>query len=105
VLLDLSLIGRYSSGLFDESAAEIVAYDPANARLFVINAAAVTVDVLNLADPTNPVLLDTIDASAEGGGANSVAVSGGVAAVAVEAAVKTDPGKVVFYDTLTLAKI
>lgn len=105
VLLDLSLIGRYSSGLFDESAAEIVAYDPANARLFVVNAAAVTVDVLNLADPANPVLLDTIDASAEGGGANSVDVFDGVAAVAIEAAVKTDPGKVVFYDTLTLAKI
>ena len=28
VLLDLNVIGRYSSGIFDESAAEIVAYDP-----------------------------------------------------------------------------
>jgi hypothetical protein len=105
VLLDLNQVGRYSSGLFDESAAEIVAFDPASERLFVVNAAAVTVDVLNLADPTNPVLLDTIDASAEGGAANSVAVFGGVAAVAIEATPKTDPGKVVFYDTLTLAKI
>ena len=105
VLLDLNQIGRYSSGVFDESAAEIVAYDAANERLFVVNAAAVTVDVLNLADPSNPVLLDTIDASAEGGAANSVAVFDGVAAVAIEATPKTDPGKVVFYDTLTLAKI
>jgi hypothetical protein len=64
-----------------------------------------TVDVLNLVDPTNPVLLDTIDANAEGGGANSVAVRNGVAAVAIEANVKTDPGKVVFYDASTLAKI
>jgi hypothetical protein len=105
VLLDLNVIGRYSSGVFDESAAEIVAYDPASERLFVVNSAAVTVDVLNLANPANPVLLDTIDASAEGGAVNSVAVNNGVAAVAIEAAVKTDPGKVVFYDTLTLAKI
>ena len=105
VLLDLHQVGRYSSGLFDESAAEIVAFDPASERLFVVNAAAVTVDVLNLADPANPVLLDTIDASAEGGAANSVAVFGGVAAVAIEATPKTDPGRVVFYDTLTLAKI
>jgi hypothetical protein len=105
VLLDLNVIGRYSSGIFDASAAEIVAYDASSERLFVVNSAAVTVDVLNLADPSNPVLLDTIDASAEGGAANSVAVSNGVAAVAIEAAVKTDPGKVVFYDTLTLAKI
>ena len=105
VLLDLSVIGRYSSGIFDQSAAEIVAYDPSSARLFVINSAAVSVDVLNLSDPSNPVLLDTIDASAEGGAANSVAVRDGVAAVAIEATVKTDPGKVIFYDTLTLAKI
>lgn len=105
VLLDLNVIGRYSSGIFDESAAEIVAYDPSSARLFVVNSAAVAVDVLNLSDPANPVLLDTIDASAEGGAANSVAVRDGVAAVAIEAAVKTDPGKVVFYDTLNLAKI
>ena len=105
VLLDLNVIGRYSSGIFDESAAEIVAYEPASERLFVVNSAAVTVDVLNLANPSNPVLLDTIDASAEGGAVNSVAVNNGVAAVAIEAAVKTDPGKVVFYDTLTLAKI
>ncbi len=105
VLLDLNQIGRYSSGLFDESAAEIVAFDPASARLFVVNAAAVAVDALNLADPGNPVLLGTIDASAEGGAANSVAVYGGVAAVAIEAIPKTDPGKVVFYDALTLAKI
>lgn len=104
-VLDLSRIGRYSSGIFDQSAAEIVAHDPVTQRLFVVNSAAVAIDVLNFADPTNPVLLDTIDASAEGGGANSVAVYGGVAAVAIEADVKTDPGKVVFYDTSTLAKI
>lgn len=105
VLLDLNVIGRYSSGLFDESAAEIVAYDPSSERLFVVNSAAVSVDVLNLSDPANPVLLDNIDASAEGGAANSVAVRDGVAAVAIEGVLKTDPGKVVFYDTLTLAKI
>jgi hypothetical protein len=105
VLLDLNLVGRYSSGVFDEGAAEIVAYDPAAKRLFVVNSSAVTVDVLNLSDPANPVLLGTIDAKAEGGSANSVAVRNGVAAVAIEAPVKTDPGKVVFYDTTTLARI
>ena len=105
VLLDLNVIGRYSSGIFDDSAAEIVAYDSSSARLFVVNAAAVSVDVLNFSDPSNPVLLGTIDASAEGGAANSVAVRDGIAAVAIEGVLKTDPGKVVFYDTLTLAKI
>jgi DNA-binding beta-propeller fold protein YncE len=105
LLLDLSLIGRYDSGLFDQSAAEIVAHDPQTQRLFVVNSAAAAVDVLNIADPAEPVLLETIDASAEGAGANSVAVFGGVAAVAIEAEAKTDPGKVVFYDTTSLQKI
>jgi len=105
VLLDLNLVGRYSSSVFDEGAAEIVAYDPAAKRPFVVNSSAVTVDVLNLSDPANPVLLGTIDAKAEGGSANSVAVRNGVGAVAIEAPVKTDPGKVVFYDTTTLARI
>jgi hypothetical protein len=68
VLLDLNLIGRYSSGVFDAGAAEIVAYDATSKRLFVVNASAVTVDVLNLSNPVNPVLLGTIDAQAEGAG-------------------------------------
>lgn len=105
VLIDLTLVGRYASDVFDDGAAEIVAHDPSTQRLFVINASAVTVDVLDVSDPSDPELIDTIDASAEGGGANSVAVHGGVAAVAIEAATKTDPGKVVFYNTATLAKL
>ncbi|MDP9141542.1 MAG: choice-of-anchor I family protein [Pseudomonadota bacterium] len=103
--LDLSLVGRYASGAFDEGAAEIVAFDASTKRLFVVNAAATTVDVLNVADPSAPALLETIDASADGDGANSVDVFGGVLAVAIQADPKTDPGKVVFYDTTTLAKI
>lgn len=103
--IDLTLAGRYASGVFDEGAAEIVAHDPSTQRVFVINAAAVAVDVLDVSNPANPTLIDTIDASAEGGSANSVAVRDGVAAVAIEADTKTDPGKVVFYDTSTLAKL
>lgn len=99
------MLGRYSSGRYNVSSAEIVSFDKGSKRLFVVNAAAVTVDVLNLSNPTNPVLLGTINAQAEGGYANSVAVRNGVVAVAIEATVKTDPGKVVFYDTLTLARL
>ena len=61
-LLDLNLLGRYSSGVFNRGAAEIVAYDATSKRLFVVNASAVTVDVLNLSNPANPVLLGTINA-------------------------------------------
>lgn len=105
VLLDLSALGTYEGGAFDAGAAEIVAYDAPRQRLFVVNSSAVTVDVLDIANPNAPVLIDTIDASAEGASANSVAVSNGIVAVAIEADPKTDPGSVVFYNAATLAKL
>ncbi len=99
--------GTYQApgAVFDEGAAEIVAYDRNNHRLFVINANDVSVDVLDISDVDNPQLLDTIDASAEGGSANSVAVHGNLVAVAIEAVSKTDPGKVVFYNSTGLGKV
>ena len=96
--ISLDLIGRYETGIFDGSAAEIVAHDPETQRLFVVNAAAARIDVLDASDPTDPVALDPIDVVAFGAFANSVDVDGGVVAIAVEAQVKTDPGTVVFTD-------
>ncbi|MCA8942435.1 MAG: choice-of-anchor I family protein, partial [Planctomycetes bacterium] len=96
--IQLTKIGGYESGVFDEGAAEISAYDAGTQRLFVTNADANTLDVLSLADPTNPTLLFTVDLSPYGDGVNSVAVHDGVVAAAVEADPKTDPGSVVFLD-------
>jgi len=104
VLLNLSKIGNYASGRFAEGAAEIVAFDPGSKRLFVVNAADVSIDVLDLANPAAPAKLSTIQISG-GSSANSVAVSNGVVAVAIQAPVKTDNGKVEFYNAATLAKI
>jgi len=104
-LIELSTLGTYASGIFDESAAEIIAHDPINQRLFVVNANNATVDVLDINDSALPTLMSTIDASAEGGPANSVAVYGNLVAVAIEASVKQDNGKVVFYNTTDLNKI
>ncbi|MCL1480911.1 MAG: choice-of-anchor I family protein [Marinobacter sp.] len=104
-LIELNVLGSYASGAFDESAAEIVAYDTANQRLFVVNANDSTVDVLDINDPKMPTKLGTIDASAEGASANSVAVYGNLVAVAIEANVKQDNGKVVFYNTTALNKV
>lgn len=96
--IELEAIGEYRTGILDEGAAEIVAYDPGSQRLFSVNAAAATIDILDLSDPTSPTLIDTIDATAYGDGANSVAVHDGIVAVAIQAGPKTDPGKVVFFD-------
>lgn len=103
--VELNQLGTYASGVFDESAAEIVAHDPANQRLFVINANDATVDVLDIQDPNQPTKMATIDATEEGAAANSVAVFGDLVAVAIEAVVKQDNGKVVFYNASDLGKV
>lgn len=97
--LDLRLLGTYESGVFDESAAEVISYDAGSKRLFVINANAGTVDVLDLSIPANPTKISTLEISSFGAGVNSVAVHNGVVAVAVEADPKQNPGRIVFFDT------
>ena len=109
--LDLVPLGTYESGLFDESAAEIVAHDPNSQRLFIVNAFANSIDVVSIADPSHPTLVSTVDMSPYGGGLTSIDVGrgkvaglGGVAyqpvvAVAVKADPETDPGMAVFLDT------
>jgi 2',3'-cyclic-nucleotide 2'-phosphodiesterase (5'-nucleotidase family) len=91
-------LGTYETGIFDESAAEIVVHDPVSQRLFVVNASIPAVDVLDVSDPSNPTKLFELDPSEFGSGANSVAIANGIVAVAVEAEEKTDPGSVVFFD-------
>ncbi|WP_316365625.1 choice-of-anchor I family protein [Candidatus Thiodiazotropha sp. CDECU1] len=103
--LNLSVVGQYHTGVFDDGAAEIVAHDPRNQRLFAINASAPSVDVLDINDPINPQLISTIDVTQLGAGANSVAVHKGIVAVAIEADDKQAPGLVAFYDALDLTLI
>ena len=70
--------------------------------MFVTNAEAETVDIIDVSDPRNPVKVGSIDVGVvngvETGGPNSVAVANGIIAVAVEAVNPTDPGLVAFYD-------
>ena len=102
-------IGRYSSGIYADGGAEIVAYDPTSKRLFVVNAGENSIDVLDLNNPAAPNKVTTLQVADQdndsftSGGANSVAVKNGLLAVAVEADVKQDNGKVYFYNTGTLA--
>ena len=96
--LTLTKIGGFDTGGFDVGAAEISAYDVDTHRLFVVNAQDSTVDILDLADPTNITRRGTIDVSPLGS-PNSVDVYGNVVAVAVEASDPLLPGKVAFYKT------
>ena len=94
----LQAIGTYATGSYNQSAAEIAAYDPQSRRVFVVNGAGSNINVLDIADPTNPTLIFSIDVSPYGRQANSVDVRNGIVAAAVEANVKTDNGRVVFFD-------
>lgn len=95
----LAPISTYATGIFDASAAEIVEYDPASQRLFVVNANSATLDVLDISDPTNIQALNSISLTPYGGIANSVDIFNGVLAVAVENENTQLPGDAVFFDT------
>jgi hypothetical protein len=105
VSLALAKIGGFahSGGL---SSAEITAYDPLSKRLFVINGANASVDVLNFSDPSKPTLISSITTASIGaglGGINSVAVFNGIVALAVEANPKTSKGVVAWLRASDLA--
>ena len=105
---EITQIGRYSSGIYDDGGAEIVAFDASSDKLFVVNSGTASIDVLDLKDPANPQKLTTIDVTAasvsgfNAGGANSIAISNGKLAVAVENDDKQANGQVYFYNTDSL---
>jgi len=99
--IQLSVLGEYKTGVLDESAAEIVAHDPASQRLFSVRGDAPEVDIISIANPAMPMLVSTIDFAAiwnDAGGANSVDVHNGIVAVAVENDVFNSAGRVYFLD-------
>ena len=78
--------------------AEITAYDSASKKLFVVNGALASLDVLNLSNPAQPALLQSITMAslwADAGAANSVAVHQGMVALAVQDLDKTKPGRLI----------
>ena len=97
--LTLAPVGTYSAGVFDESAAEIVAYY--GKRVYTVNALAGAVDVIDVTNPSAPTKLYSIAGS---GVANSIAIRrDGLGVIALEAPVKTDPGSLVFFDARSAA--
>ena len=98
-LLELKPRGVYQANVFDESAAEIVGYSKDLGYLYVVNAQKPSIDILDINDVDEPALVREIDLTPHGGAANSVSVHDGVIAAAIEAAVKQENGKVVFFDS------
>ncbi|WP_017324270.1 choice-of-anchor I family protein [Synechococcus sp. PCC 7336] len=100
--IELNQIGTFTTGVFDESAAEIAAFDPSSQRLFVVNGDSNAIDVLDLSDPTNPTPIASLDVSLSGG-PNSVAVANGIVAVALEDVTETETGTVAFFNAADLS--
>lgn len=108
-MISLELLGSYQSGIFDESAAEITAYYPEYNELYVINGDENTIDLINVADPTNPTLIFQLDVNtdienedptAALDGINSVAIAKdrGMLVAAIAADPITDPGYLAIYN-------
>ncbi len=83
----------YSHAPIAGQVSEIPAYDPKTRTLWI--AGIVGVDVL---DAATGALVDHIDTTTYGS-INSVAITDGVAAFAIESSTRTNPGKVLFYST------
>ena len=84
-------------------AAEISTFDPETKKLFVVNNSAGNnrIEVVDLSNPASPVVTGNINIAVYGGLVNSVSVSNGKLAAAIEAIPKTDNGKVVVFNTTT----
>lgn len=85
--------------------AEITTFDPLTKRLFAVNNGATNrIDVIDIANPAAAILIHSINLSTYGGYVNSVDVSNGKLAAAIESANKQDPGKIVVFNTSTYAE-
>lgn len=94
--LELELLSSYKVGP-SGSSAEVIAFDTASNRLYVVNSEKNILHILNFGNPASLSQLTQLDMSSYGGGIQSVAARDGVIAVAVQANSKQDSGKVVFF--------
>lgn len=122
--LHIELIGRYTSGQYGEGAAEVVAYHENSKRLFVVNGAAKSIDIIPLTLMQNKALplpytgsnlsgsrlqLPKSAQTAEGSlpikSPNSVYIYRDLMAVAMQNKNKQAAGAVLFYDISTQPKL
>ena len=83
-----------------EGASEISAFDAKNNKLFVVNVESTQISVFDISDLNNPI--EEAPIAIAYGAPNSVAVSKGRLAIALEAEVKQDPGYIKVYDTKSI---
>lgn len=119
--LSIDIVGRHTSGILDQSAAEIVAYHPNSGYAYMTNGATGQITAIDLKQlpttaATDPLRLNNLSARSGNlptsvrvatpgggirridiGGANSLAVKDDLLAIAVEHDRKTEAGAILFY--------
>ncbi len=86
--------------------AEITTFDPLTKRLFAVNNGTQNkIDVLDISNPASIQLVQSINMTPFGGYVNSVDVNNGFLAAAIESTNKQAVGKVVVFNTSTLAVV
>jgi 2',3'-cyclic-nucleotide 2'-phosphodiesterase (5'-nucleotidase family) len=78
--------------------AEISAYSPTTGYLYTVGGGSGAIVVSDLRNPASPLAVARATSTGNGETLQSVAVFGNLLAIAVQNAVKTDPGFVQFYD-------
>ncbi len=94
-VLRVETLGAFRTGLFDRGAAEVLAYDAPRQRLYVVNGADTTIDVLDIRDPTTPTRVAAYPLRDDVAGLNSVAAHGDLVVAVGGAADPQGPGRLV----------
>ena len=63
---ELTLISTYRTGVFDDGAAEIIAYHPQTKRIFSVNGGAGAIDILDISDIKNPKKIKSVEVGSGG---------------------------------------
>jgi hypothetical protein len=96
--IKMSVVGSYRGGMFSENTpGGPPAYDPWTKRVYVASADRRAIEGIDVRDPSQPVMVISIDLNPYGGEANGIAIHRGVLALTVEDADdEMQPGKIVF---------
>ena len=94
---DLSL-SYLSTFKVDSGSAERVAYESVSARIFFTNSGKNVLTILDVSEPTTPNLISEIPLNSYGLSVKSVAIHGGLVAVAMDGALGDGRGAVAFFD-------
>jgi hypothetical protein len=126
--LNVEVVGRFATGIYGKSAAEIVQFHKASNSAFAINSASNQIEVISLTNLSttevgNPVADESLSSNAFTfplsvtvkniagveknmllGAVNSIAIKDDLLAIAVEGEVKQDHGAILFYSLNEIAE-